>query len=361
MTSVIDLSVIIPAYNAAKHVKKCIKILSKQNFIGEIEVIFVNDSSTDNTLKLLKKYKQKKMFVLNTKKNFGPANARNIGIKKARGKYIFFLDIDDAINKDALNTLFNYTDNGKIDIVFSDRKWIENNKNIRSNKFLYKKNLFFNEKKIKKIMEKRFFNPLDNVGFYNLTGKMIKHEIIKKNKLFFEKKLRYLEDEAFSWDLLGYSRNAIYIKKQLYSYYINPKINTALSSNLNYNYPLSNFKLVKNHIIKSLKNKRFNIKSVNEISSQGFIYLVISSIISYSRSILLGKINYNIGKLRLNHFLKKIIKDYDIAKEIKKYNVSKKESLLIVKAIKSKDLKFLEYACTERAKEIIRIRRLKKY
>ena len=53
MTSVIDLSVIIPVYNAAKHIKKCIKILSKQNFIGEIEVIFVNDSSTDNTLKLL--------------------------------------------------------------------------------------------------------------------------------------------------------------------------------------------------------------------------------------------------------------------------------------------------------------------
>ena len=188
----------------------------------------VNDGSTDRSLKIINKLNCKKIKLCNLKKNYGPANARNIGIKKARGKYIYFLDVDDQIDKESLDILFNYAKDGKFDLVFSDRKWIEHRKNIRLNKFAYKKNLTFDKKKIKKVMESRFFNPLDNVVFYNLTGRLIKSIIIKKNKLSFEKKLRYLEDEAFTWDVLGHIKNAVYVKKQLYSYHINPNITNPI-------------------------------------------------------------------------------------------------------------------------------------
>jgi glycosyltransferase involved in cell wall biosynthesis len=318
MSDKICVSVIVPFFNAEKHIKRCIYNLQNQTFKKSFEIIMVNDGSTDRSLKIINKLNYRRIKLYNLKKNYGPANARNIGIKKARGKYIYFLDVDDQIDKESLDILFNYTKDGKFDLVFSDRKWIEHKKNIRLNKFAYKKNLTFNEKKIKKVMESRFFNPLDNVGFYNLTGRLIKSIIIKKNKISFEKKLRYLEDEAFTWDVLGHIKNAVYVKKQLYSYHINPNISTTLSSNLNKNYPLSNFKLVKEHITKSLKNKKFIRKNIDKISSQGFIYLIISAIISYSRSILLKKVSAHFGNLRLITFLKTILNDEDINREIKK-------------------------------------------
>lgn len=358
MSNKICISVIVPFFNAQKYIKRCLKNLENQTFKKPFEIIMVNDGSTDRSLEIINKLNFKNIRLYTFKKNYGPANARNKGIMKAKGKYIYFLDVDDQIDKNSLNTLFNYTKNKNYDLVFSDRKWIENRKNIRFNKFAYKKNFSFDEKKIKRIMKNRFYNPLENVGFYNLTGRLIKRDIIKKNKLLFEKKLRYLEDEAFTWDILGNVKKAIYIKKQLYSYYINPNINTTLSSNLN-NYPLSNFKLVKKHIIKSLKKKKFDKISINKISSQGFIYLIISSIISYSRSILLKKVSYRIGNLTLITFLQKILNDKNVINEIKKYKVSKEESSKIINAIKSKNLKFLEFACKERAKEILKIRRLK--
>ena len=128
---------------------------------------------------------------------------------------------------------------------------------------------------------------------------------------------------------------------------------------MNKNYPLSNFKLVKKHITKSLKNKKFNKEIIDKISSQGFIYLIISAIISYSRSILLKKVSTHFGNLRLVTFLEVILNDEDINREIKKYKVSKKESSQIVDAVKTKNLKVLRIACKDRAREIIKLRRLR--
>lgn len=87
------VSVIVPTYNNAKLITKCVNSILNQNF-NKFELILVDDCSKDNTLDILKKFKDKRLKLLKTPKNSGSALARNIGIDNSKGKYIFFIDGD---------------------------------------------------------------------------------------------------------------------------------------------------------------------------------------------------------------------------------------------------------------------------
>ena len=95
--SQINVSVIIPVYNVQDYLQDCIDSLLAQS-LDKIEFIFVNDASPDNCLNILlanqKKYPEK-IIVIDSKENLCQGGARNLGIKKARGEYISFLDDDD--------------------------------------------------------------------------------------------------------------------------------------------------------------------------------------------------------------------------------------------------------------------------
>ena len=83
------LSIIIPAYNCEKYICQCLEsIISYKN----IEIIVINDGSTDNTKELLEKYTKIKFY---NNENYGVSYTRNFGIKEATGKYIMFIDSDD--------------------------------------------------------------------------------------------------------------------------------------------------------------------------------------------------------------------------------------------------------------------------
>jgi glycosyltransferase involved in cell wall biosynthesis len=86
------LSIIIPVYNREKMITKALDSIPNLN---SIEVIVVDDCSTDNTYKILKEYKKIDLLIFKTKSNLGPGAARNIGIDEATGDYITFLDSDD--------------------------------------------------------------------------------------------------------------------------------------------------------------------------------------------------------------------------------------------------------------------------
>ena len=93
------LSVIIPVYNAEKTLKKCMESVLKQKD-EDLEIVLINDGSTDASDKIIQKYKEKnpKTISYYKKKNTGVADTRNYGIKKAKGKYILFLDADDYLD-----------------------------------------------------------------------------------------------------------------------------------------------------------------------------------------------------------------------------------------------------------------------
>lgn len=102
-----DVSVIIPVYNVEKYLDKCIESLITQKFKDEYEIILIDDGSTDNSGEICDTYGAlyKKVKVYHTK-NKGVSEARNLGIKKAEGKYITFVDPDDYVGENYINTLY---------------------------------------------------------------------------------------------------------------------------------------------------------------------------------------------------------------------------------------------------------------
>lgn len=101
------LSVIVPVYNVEKYLKECINSIINQT-LKDIEIICVNDGSTDNSLKILEELSQldNRIKIIN-KENGGLASARNAGMKVASGEYYTFIDSDDFIDTNAYETVIN--------------------------------------------------------------------------------------------------------------------------------------------------------------------------------------------------------------------------------------------------------------
>lgn len=117
----IKVSVIVPVYNVEKFIDKCLNSLVNQT-LKEIEIIVVNDGSPDNSQKIIDKYVKKypekvQSFI---KENGGQGSARNIGIVKAKGEYISFVDSDDWLDLDALEKMYSLAKKDNSDIVICD-------------------------------------------------------------------------------------------------------------------------------------------------------------------------------------------------------------------------------------------------
>jgi len=357
MLSQICISIIIPFYNAESHIKTCLNTLVKQDFNKPFEIIMINDGSTDGGMDMIKAHGISNINLYSLVHNSGPGAARNLGLKMAKGKYIFFHDIDDTLDSNILTTLYEIAIKKDYDLVFCDRRYIENSQNQRNNIFSYSADKYFENSDIVEEMRKRWYDPLHVSCIVDLPGRLIRRTIVIDNKIYFEESLRYMEDETFIWDVLGYVKNAVYIRNQLCSYFVHPNINTALSAGIDRGFNLSNFKLMKNHIQESLKRQGISDIETKKIGDQAFIFCIISALISYSRSMLLGKVDREKGSKIRKQLIKNIISDLDIKNSIKNYIRSKNESFLIPKSIAWRSSLLLEILCINRAKEILQIRR----
>ena len=118
-------SIIIPVYNVEKYIKKCLDSVFNQTE-KDFEVIVVNDGTKDNSMNIVKNYD---VTIIN-QENKGLSEARNNGVKKAKGEYIIFLDSDDYIEKDLLKEISESLDN-KPDIVRFQIQEVDENNNIK--------------------------------------------------------------------------------------------------------------------------------------------------------------------------------------------------------------------------------------
>lgn len=121
----IKISVIIPVYNVEKYLEKCISSVINQT-LKDIEIILINDGSTDNSLKICKEFENKdKRIKLFTQDNKGLGFARNLALLNATGNFVFFLDSDDWIELDSMEKLYNHAKDTSSDVVISGWKRIE--------------------------------------------------------------------------------------------------------------------------------------------------------------------------------------------------------------------------------------------
>ena len=113
-----EVSIIVPAYNAEKYIRKCLDSLIHQTK-KELEFIIINDGSTDHTEEIVKEYKDKRIRYFKNK-NQGIGKTRNYGIEQAKSKYIMFLDSDDYLEKNACERMFQKIDSNDLDVVLCD-------------------------------------------------------------------------------------------------------------------------------------------------------------------------------------------------------------------------------------------------
>jgi len=119
-TEPVKISVIIPVYNVEKYLTQCLENIINQS-LKEIEIICVNDGSTDGSPNILEEYRKKDYRIkVITQKNGGLSAARNSGVSVATGEYVYFIDSDDYIDIDALEYLYYEAKNNELDILYFD-------------------------------------------------------------------------------------------------------------------------------------------------------------------------------------------------------------------------------------------------
>lgn len=211
----IDISIIVPIYNAEKYLNKCIKSLINQTK-ENLEFILVNDGSTDSSEEIIKSYKDKRIKYFKNK-NQGIGKTRNFGMKKATGKYIMFLDSDDYLATNACEELFSKAEKDNLDLVINNFYRVEEE----------------TEKKVEVIIPEFKNTTLkDNKRLLldvNLApwNKLYKRELLKKNKIQFVEDLKY-EDAPFVVEAMDKAKKIGYIKKFLNYYVIHKNSETTV-------------------------------------------------------------------------------------------------------------------------------------
>lgn len=189
-----SISIIIPVYNAEKTIKHAIESIYKQNF-SDVQIVIVNDGSTDDTKNILAGYLHNDNFLVINQRNQGVSVARNIGIQNASGKYIFFLDSDDYIGNNVLDALYSLAEKKQLELVACEYKQITSG--IKESKGIPKVE-FYTE--TKEEVEEHFFDILPKYT----TAKLFLRELILANNNFFPINMDLGEDLYFVYSLLRY-------------------------------------------------------------------------------------------------------------------------------------------------------------
>lgn len=203
------VSVIIPVYNVEKYLDDCLGNVVNQT-LRDIEIICINDGSTDNSLEILRKYESEdERIKIIDKENGGLSSARNEGIREAKGEYILFLDSDDMVSKGLCkNAYYLAKTYGDVDAIEIRTDSFKNGESFsfENNKFVEKPVV------LNVIKDGGNANPFTSLGLsrFMVWNKVWKTDFIKQHDLWFkEDDLTFNEDTLFNYVALPYVRRAI--------------------------------------------------------------------------------------------------------------------------------------------------------
>lgn len=205
MDEKIDLSIIVPAYNVEEYIDDCIKSIKNQVTKSSIEIIIVNDGSTDSTDDIIKRIDDERIIYI-IQENKGLSAARNAGLNHATGRYVLFVDSDDILETSSIDMLMNEAANNNADIVVGGYYTFSNDND---------KQYFVGERKE---IENDPARAVQNMGF--AWGKVCRRELF--HHLRFPEGAWY-EDTIICNVLYRMCKTMIVIDKPVCGYRINPK------------------------------------------------------------------------------------------------------------------------------------------
>jgi glycosyltransferase involved in cell wall biosynthesis len=219
------ISIIVPVYNVQKYLIQCLDSLKNQSY-SDIEIICINDGSTDNSIHILKKYGENdSRFRVYEQNNLGVSSARNKGIEVASGEYIMFVDSDDWIDHKTCETTLNIMISKQTDVVLFNYIRVKEAK--LKEKYVFDKDVYFDGTTIQEIHRRMI--GLSNKELRNLENadalvpacmKLYRKKIIRENNIKFMD-LRIIgtsEDAVFNLEYFEKCNSAYYLNKPLYFY-----------------------------------------------------------------------------------------------------------------------------------------------
>lgn len=216
-----QISVIIPCYNVAPYIDRCLtSIVSQTIGINSLEIICVDDASTDDTWQHLQKWEQdypKQVLLVHCDGNGNSGMARNIGLQYAQAKWIGFIDSDDWIEPDYFEKLLEAAEQRSCDVVVCQKKrdfsralaFFEKRETGRESRLMV----------IDTIEKRKLFLYFQSAG-YGAPGKLIRKALLIDNQLLFPENLAY-EDCCWGSILHFYVKRVYILEENLYHYFVN--------------------------------------------------------------------------------------------------------------------------------------------
>ena len=214
------ISIIVPLFNNEEYVSRCMDSLINQTY-KNIEIVVINDGSTDDSEKIIGKYLEDKRIVYKKQKNSGANIARGNGVKSATGDYIMFVDSDDWIEKDAIAKLVGVLDDD-VDIVRFNHFIEPAHKQYKPYRSI-KGAVLFDEKMIKKSL-------ISDYNFRELAFGMYNSKILKDKKIF-ERKMSFGEDYYVNLNTMPKAKKIVFCGYTLYHYLKNTGTSTTSTNN----------------------------------------------------------------------------------------------------------------------------------
>lgn len=278
----IKISIIVPVYNSDKFLKKCLKSILNQT-LKEIEVIVINDGSSDNSLNIIEELMiTDNRIILINKQNEGVSIARNTGISLARGKYILNIDSDDMVKKNYCKEMYEYAEEKGVDILISDFFSVKNNKNNYITDFYNPTSKIYSGSQYLEIFLKNNFK-----GY--MCNKLILKELFIKNNLKFNSEVSIMEDALLLSQLIKKSNKIGKLNKAYYFYLVHQ---SSATNNLSEKY-FTNINRVFNLMKMEIGNE-----NLNKIIDKRWCYNLLSYILLTNDNNLDEKIYFLFTKIK---------------------------------------------------------------
>lgn len=218
------VSIIIPVYNAEKYLNVCLDSVLSQTY-RNIEIICINDGSSDNSLSMLREYEEKDSRVkVIDKMNSGVSAARNDGIRAAHGSWIAFVDADDWIDVETIEkAVLKANNTGAVVVMWAYTSERENKSSV---KCVFTRDMVFCKEEIREKIHRRFVglineelsHPELSDSLCTVWGKLYKASLINKISFTDLDEIGTYEDGLFNLEAFGCVFSAAYISKPLYHY-----------------------------------------------------------------------------------------------------------------------------------------------
>lgn len=266
MANKIKVSIIMPIYNQEKYIKECLQSVIDQT-LKDIEIIVVNDGSTDSSMEIVRKIAKKdNRITIIDKANSGYGNSVNMGLDKATGDYIGIVETDDIISSTMYEKLYNLTQNGTIDLVKGN--FYDYYCNADGSKYA-----IVNEER-KTVVENKPCNVRTEQqilwGHPSVWSAIYKRSMIEENHIrFIEAKGGGWVDNPFFFETLFHANKYVWTSEPLYYY---RKTNANSSSN-NISNPVLPFERMLDNLEVAEKNHFTDLESLKFLYSRALMYM----------------------------------------------------------------------------------------